>query len=54
MTADYDAPVSIKVHRVDSDFNKSFVELLKNRGNSLAPRWNISEQRLSDLNSTGR
>jgi len=33
VASDYDAPVQIKVHKVDKTFKNNFAEMLKNRGN---------------------
>ena len=46
VTADYDAPVSIKVHRVDDSFKNNFARFEKNRGNRLDHTWNVSQARL--------
>lgn len=35
VSADYDSPVILKVHKVDKTFVNNYVELKKNRGNSL-------------------
>ncbi|KAB2805434.1 hypothetical protein [Phaeocystidibacter luteus] len=42
VTADYDAPVAIKVHRVDSTFQYNYASLQKNRGNKTDLNWIIS------------
>lgn len=34
VSADYDTPVLLKVHKVDSTFKNNYVEMKKNRGNS--------------------
>ncbi|NVK03477.1 MAG: hypothetical protein HWD92_01585 [Flavobacteriia bacterium] len=41
VTADYDAPVAIKVHRVDADFKNNYAEMVKNRGNEIGLQYQI-------------
>lgn len=41
VTADYDAPVAIKVHRVDADFKNNYAEMVKNRGNKVGIQYGL-------------
>jgi len=34
VSADFDSPVHLKVHKVDTTFVNNYVEMKKNRGNS--------------------
>jgi hypothetical protein len=49
VTADYDAPVAIKVHRVDADYKNNYAEMVKNRGNQLNRKWKLSDSSICYL-----
>lgn len=44
VTADCDAPVAIKVHRVDPTFQNNFASFQKNRSNRTDLMWKLSTQ----------
>ncbi|MFN8436134.1 MAG: hypothetical protein U0V72_00740 [Cytophagales bacterium] len=48
VSADYDSPVILKVHKVDKTFVNNFVELKKNRGNSLNRHYMVSTKVCND------
>lgn len=48
VTADYDAPVSIRVKRVDETFERNYAVFEKNRGNGLTAAWIISNRDIVD------
>lgn len=49
-SADFDSPVHLKVHRVDHTFKNNYVELVKNRGNSLEYQYLIKAKKTVSLN----
>ncbi|TNE29693.1 MAG: hypothetical protein EP346_05665 [Bacteroidetes bacterium] len=51
VTADYDAPVSIKVHKVDETFELNYARFEKNRGNRLDDAWIVSSKLIVDLDT---
>ena len=42
----YDTPVLLKVHRIDNRFVNNYVEMVKNRGNSLSTRYRIFDKKV--------
>lgn len=46
VTADFDAPIAIKVHKVDDTFKNNYAELIKNRGNGIGLKYNIAGRKL--------
>jgi uncharacterized protein (DUF4415 family) len=46
VTADYDAPVKIKVNKVDQTFINNFAEVEKNRGNQIGLKYNIASKKI--------
>lgn len=44
VTADYDTPIAIKVHKVDSSFVNNYAELQKNRGNKIGTKFNVASR----------
>lgn len=51
VTADYDAPVSIRVVRVDETFENNYAYFEKNRGNQLTKAWKVSLGMIIELKS---
>ena len=49
VSADYDSPVLIKVHRVDETFKNNYAELLKNRGNQLGLQYLVKAKKTKPL-----
>ncbi len=49
-SADYSAPVRLKVHRVDDTFVNNYVQVLKNRGNRLDLAYRIHDRKVLPLN----
>lgn len=45
VSADYDTPVLLKVHKVDSTFTNNYVELKKNRGNNLGVKYMVKSKK---------
>lgn len=46
VSADYDTPIKIKVHKVDSTtFKHNYAELVKNRGNSLNVKYMVADKK---------
>ncbi|WP_124979545.1 zincin-like metallopeptidase domain-containing protein [Nonlabens xiamenensis] len=43
---DYDANVRLKVFKVDNTFVNNYVEVLKNRGNTIGLRYNVSQRKM--------
>jgi antirestriction protein ArdC len=52
--ADYDSPVLLKVHRVDETFKNNYVELKKNRGNSLNVKYMIKDKKTVPLTENSK
>jgi antirestriction protein ArdC len=46
VSADYDTPIKIKVHKVDDTFVNNYAELQKNRGNMIGLKYNISKKQI--------
>jgi hypothetical protein len=46
VTADYDAPVKVKVHKVDHTFINNYAEVEKNRGNQIGLKYNIASKKM--------
>lgn len=53
VSADFDAPVQLKVHKEDTTFVNNWIELKKNRGNSLNFHYKISEKKTYPGNQPG-
>ena len=49
VSADFDAPVAIKVHKQDNTFVNNWAELKKNRGNPLNKKYMISAKKTMPL-----
>ena len=45
VSADYDTPVHLKVHKVDSTFTNNYVEAKKNRGNSIGFKYMVKAKK---------
>ena len=45
VATDYDTPIHIKVHKVDTTFKNNYAEMKKNRGNELNLQYNISQKK---------
>ncbi len=46
VSSDFDTPIIIKVHKVDSTFENNYAEVLKNRGNSVGSKLNILHRKV--------
>jgi antirestriction protein ArdC len=49
VAADYDTPIYVKVHKVDTTFKNNFAELIKNRGNQLNVKYMIKAKKTLPL-----
>lgn len=52
VTTNYDTPVHLKVHRVDDTFKNNYVEMIKNRGNTLGQKYIIASKKIEKSEPT--
>lgn len=49
---DYDAPVRLKVYKVDNTFVNNYAQVEKNRGNSIGGQYNVSQKKMINTEAT--